>query len=82
MKALLTAWPFWALLSATFAALTAIFAKVGVENIMFEGDYPHSDSNFPHSRKKLEGVLSDVPDDQARLIAEDNARRLFNFPRS
>lgn len=27
------AWQFWALLSATFAALTAIFAKVGVSNI-------------------------------------------------
>jgi len=26
-------WLFWALLSAAFAALTAIFAKVGVENI-------------------------------------------------
>jgi bacterial/archaeal transporter family protein len=33
MKALLTTWPFWALLSAAFAALTAIFAKVGVENV-------------------------------------------------
>jgi transporter family protein len=33
MKPLLAAWPFWALLSAAFAALTAIFAKVGVENI-------------------------------------------------
>ena len=29
----LTSWQFWALLSAVFAALTAIFAKVGVENI-------------------------------------------------
>lgn len=26
-------WQFWALLSAAFAALTAIFAKVGVEQI-------------------------------------------------
>ncbi len=33
MKSLLTAWPFWAVLSAGFAALTAIFAKIGVENI-------------------------------------------------
>ena len=30
-------WQFWAFLSAVFAALTAIFAKIGVENI---------DSNF------------------------------------
>ena len=33
MKALLGAWQLWALLSAAFAALTAIFAKVGVENV-------------------------------------------------
>ena len=33
MKTLLSTWPFWALLSAAFAALTAIFAKVGVENV-------------------------------------------------
>lgn len=32
-SALLSAWQTWAFLSACFAALTAIFAKVGVENI-------------------------------------------------
>lgn len=29
----LSSWQFWALLSAAFAALTAIFAKIGIENI-------------------------------------------------
>ena len=33
MKTLALSWPFWALLSAGFAALTAIFAKVGVEGV-------------------------------------------------
>jgi transporter family protein len=28
-----SSWQFWALLSAFFAALTAVFAKVGVENV-------------------------------------------------
>jgi transporter family protein len=37
MKMFLASWQFWALLSAGFAALTAIFGKIGVENI---------DSNF------------------------------------
>lgn len=37
MKIFLASWQFWALLSAGFAALTAIFGKIGVENI---------DSNF------------------------------------
>jgi len=33
MKPIFASWQFWALLSASFAALTAIFAKVGVENV-------------------------------------------------
>ena len=33
MNLTVSSWQFWALLSATFAALTAIFAKVGIENI-------------------------------------------------
>lgn len=33
MKAMLSSWQIWALLSAGFAALTAVFAKVGVDNI-------------------------------------------------
>lgn len=33
MRQLALNWPFWAVLSAVFAALTAIFAKVGVENV-------------------------------------------------
>jgi bacterial/archaeal transporter family protein len=33
LKIWFTSWLFWALLSASFAALTAIFAKIGVEHI-------------------------------------------------
>ena len=33
MRLVLTYWPFWAALSEVFAALTAIFGKIGVENV-------------------------------------------------
>jgi transporter family protein len=33
MKNLIAGWQFWAVLSASFAALTAIFAKVGIANV-------------------------------------------------
>jgi transporter family protein len=33
MKNFVLSWTFWALLSAAFAALTAIFAKIGIENV-------------------------------------------------
>ncbi len=54
--------------------------QIGVNNILFESDYPHSDCNWPHTRKVLAEQLRDVPDDEARLIVEGNARRIFNFP--
>jgi predicted TIM-barrel fold metal-dependent hydrolase len=61
-----------------------IFSRhlIGVDNIMFESDYPHSDSNWPHTRKILADALADVPDDEARKMVEDNARTLYHFPRN
>lgn len=55
---------------------------IGVDNILFESDYPHSDSQWPHTRKILETVMADVPDDEAWNMTERNARKLFNFPRT
>jgi predicted TIM-barrel fold metal-dependent hydrolase len=54
--------------------------RIGVDNIMFESDYPHSDSNWPHTRKILAEALIDIPDEEARKMVEGNARRLYNFP--
>ena len=33
MKSIVAGWQFWAVLSASFAALTAIFAKIGIANV-------------------------------------------------
>lgn len=33
MRSLLSTWQAWAVLSAAFAALTAIFAKIGIQNV-------------------------------------------------
>jgi predicted TIM-barrel fold metal-dependent hydrolase len=55
--------------------------EIGVGNITWECDYPHSDSNWPNSRKRATELLEDVPDDEAQRIVELNARELFGFPR-
>jgi predicted TIM-barrel fold metal-dependent hydrolase len=55
---------------------------IGVDRIMLEIDYPHSDSNWPNSRKRANEVLANVPDDEAEMIVEGNARRLLRFPRT
>lgn len=52
---------------------------VGVDRIMLEIDFPHSDSNWPNSRKRAAEVLADVPDDECEMIAGLNARRMLRF---
>jgi predicted TIM-barrel fold metal-dependent hydrolase len=54
---------------------------IGVDKLLFESDYPHSDSRWPHTRKILKEEMQGVPDEDVRKIMEDNARKLFNFPR-
>ncbi|WP_242417906.1 amidohydrolase family protein, partial [Frankia sp. CpI1-P] len=56
--------------------------KVGIDRIMLEIDYPHSDSNWPNSRKRAAEVLANVPDDEVVKITETNARTMLNFPRT
>ncbi len=56
--------------------------EIGVDRILVEVDYPHSDSQWPHSRKIIGESLVDVPDDEAHMIVETNAREVLMFPRS
>jgi predicted TIM-barrel fold metal-dependent hydrolase len=53
--------------------------RIGIENITWECDYPHSDSAWPHSRKRAADVFRDIPDDEVHRIVELNTRRLYNF---
>ncbi len=53
---------------------------VGVDKIMWECDYPHSDSTWPHSQKRAAEVLAGVPDDEVAAITHRNAEQLFRWP--
>jgi predicted TIM-barrel fold metal-dependent hydrolase len=55
---------------------------IGVDRITWECDYPHSDSNWPNSRKRAIEVFADIPDDEVARMVEWNSRELFNFPRA
>lgn len=52
---------------------------VGVNNITIESDYPHSDTTWPNTAKRVNELLADVPDDEAHRITELNARELYGF---
>ncbi|TQM11254.1 amidohydrolase family protein [Pseudonocardia kunmingensis] len=53
---------------------------IGVDNITWECDYPHSDSYWPHSRKRAAEAFRNVPDEEVQRMVEHNVRRLYNFP--
>jgi predicted TIM-barrel fold metal-dependent hydrolase len=53
--------------------------EIGIDNITWECDYPHSDSYWPKSRAYTAEVLAGVPDDEVHKIVELNTRRLYNF---
>ena len=60
---------------------------IGVDNMMWGSDYPHSESTFPQSRKILAEILAAVPDDEQAKPAPDhdpgiaggNTDRVYNF---
>ena len=53
---------------------------IGVDNLMWGSDYPHTESTFPRSKAIVEEILADVPDAERRAILCDNAARLYGFP--
>ncbi|MCU1452284.1 MAG: amidohydrolase 2 [Acidimicrobiales bacterium] len=52
---------------------------IGLDNIAWEGDYPHSDSSWPTAPEELEAVMAGVPDDEVNKITFENACRWFHF---
>ncbi|MEE3849579.1 amidohydrolase family protein [Gordonia sp. LSe1-13] len=55
--------------------------KIGIDNISWEMDYPHSDSMWPGAPEELGGVFDDeqVPDDEIDKMTHLNAMDWFSF---
>lgn len=53
---------------------------IGLDNLMFATDYPHSASSWPRSQEIVASHMQSVPDDHHRKLINENARRLFNVP--
>jgi predicted TIM-barrel fold metal-dependent hydrolase len=53
---------------------------IGVENVTFETDYPHSDSTWPHTKKVAMEIMKDLSDDDIYKIVRGNAIRMLRLP--
>jgi predicted TIM-barrel fold metal-dependent hydrolase len=52
---------------------------IGLDNIAWECDYPHSDSAWPHAPEELMAVAADVPAAELDQITYQNAMRWYSF---
>jgi len=52
---------------------------IGMDNIAWEADYPHSDSSWPNAPEELAAVMAGVPDDEVNKISYENACRWYDF---
>jgi predicted TIM-barrel fold metal-dependent hydrolase len=55
----------------------SLLDQIGVDNLMWESDFPHLDGMWPHSRSTLEHSMADIPDETAIKIGSTNAQRVF-----
>lgn len=53
--------------------------QAGLEKMMWECDYPHSDATWPKSPEVLWESLKDVPEKEINMITHENAMRAYNF---
>jgi predicted TIM-barrel fold metal-dependent hydrolase len=53
--------------------------SVGVDNIMWSSDYPHSETTFPESRKDVAEHFAGLPAEETRKMTCGNAMRLYRL---
>jgi predicted TIM-barrel fold metal-dependent hydrolase len=53
---------------------------IGVDNVTFETDYPHSDSTWPHSLKVAMDMFRGFDDETVYKIVRGNAIRMLDLP--
>jgi hypothetical protein len=53
---------------------------IGVDKIVMETDYPHSDSSWPNSQEKWRRQFDGLPADEVERMAWRNASELFRHP--
>jgi predicted TIM-barrel fold metal-dependent hydrolase len=53
--------------------------KVGVDNVTFETDYPHTDSTWPDTKKIAEELMGDLPQDVVDKICRRNAIKMLSL---
>lgn len=54
--------------------------QIGIDNIMWSSDYPHSETSFPHSHDVIARDFAGIPEADINQIVCDRAAKLFAVP--
>ena len=57
-------------------------ADIGIDNITFETDYPHTDSTWPHTKKLAEEMFTGLTTEQVYKITRGNAITMLGLDRT
>jgi predicted TIM-barrel fold metal-dependent hydrolase len=52
---------------------------IGVSQLLFESDYPHQDSTWPHSDRVIAKIASQVTEAELEMILRTNAMRMLSL---
>jgi predicted TIM-barrel fold metal-dependent hydrolase len=52
---------------------------IGVENVLIETDYPHTDTLWPHSMEMAQKMLGERSEADKQKVLRGNAMRIFHF---
>ena len=55
-------------------------ARIGIDHVMLEVDYPHGDSTWPDTQDVIEEYWGHLPVEELRKLTHENAAALFRWP--
>jgi predicted TIM-barrel fold metal-dependent hydrolase len=58
----------------------ALRERIGVDHILLEEDYPHSDSLWPRTQSVIQQAIGDLPAEDIRKITWENASTIYRHP--
>jgi hypothetical protein len=53
--------------------------RFNIDNVCWESDYPHSDTDWPNAPETVARVMAPLSDEQVRKITHENAMRHYRF---
>jgi predicted TIM-barrel fold metal-dependent hydrolase len=53
--------------------------EIGIDNLMWESDFPHVASFYPRSWESVDHVLDDIPAEDRRKLLYENAMKVYGI---